>query len=153
VTHPAALRCGPGQVPLNPHEARIRTDQSSITEAAWKITRRCRAKGKFCDKFYIQQNQGIDSLKTDMVGSLRREAGGVSSMIHGFLQDPRFLASTLDLQRPERILALLTVHDHVCAHRCGTLVAAGVLAGLWSRLPRVSVRCSSTERVSSGATG
>jgi hypothetical protein len=37
------------------------------------------------------------------------EAGGVSSMIHGFLQDLRFLASTLYLQRPERILALLMV--------------------------------------------
>jgi hypothetical protein len=37
------------------------------------------------------------------------EAGGVSSMIHGFRQDPRFLASTLYLQKPERIMALLMV--------------------------------------------
>ena len=37
------------------------------------------------------------------------EAGGGSSMIHGFLKDPRFLASTLYLQRPEGIMVLLMV--------------------------------------------
>ena len=35
------------------------------------------------------------------------EAGGVLSMIHGFRKDPRLLASTLSLQKPERMIALL----------------------------------------------
>ena len=76
----------------------------------------------------------------------------MSSMIHGFRQDPRFLTSTLYLQKPERIMALLMVMT-VCAQRCGTIVAAGVLAELWPRFLHVSVRCSSMGRVSADATG
>jgi hypothetical protein len=39
VTLPTTNRGGDKQVPRDPWEARTRTDQSSITEAAWNITR------------------------------------------------------------------------------------------------------------------
>jgi hypothetical protein len=59
VTLATARRGGGGQGHRDPWEARTRTDQSSSTEAAWNITRCCRAKGKSGDTSFASCNQRL----------------------------------------------------------------------------------------------